>query len=59
MFVATGVSDPDGLPAIAGELQVGSSRVRLEIPVTVERTPGGALRLEGRANVARAAAGVA
>jgi hypothetical protein len=34
-----------------GELVVGSSRLRLEIPVSAEQTPGGALRLEGKTTV--------
>ncbi len=59
MFATTAATDRDGRLAVAGELAIGSSRVRLEIPVTVERMPGCALRLEGEANVSRATAGVA
>ena len=59
VFATTAVTDRDGLLAVAGELAIGSSRVRLEIPVTVERTLDGALCLEGDANVSRATAGVA
>jgi polyisoprenoid-binding protein YceI len=43
---------------VTGELAIGSSRVRLEIPVNVERLGDGALRLEGRTTVARQTAGL-
>ena len=43
---------------LTGELAIGSSRVRLEIPVNVERLADGARRLEGRTTVARQTAGL-
>ena len=46
------------LVTVTGELAIGSSRVRLEIPVNVERLADGALRLEGRTIVARQTAGL-
>ena len=43
---------------VTGELAIGSSRVRLEIPVNVERLADGARHLEGRTTVARQTAGL-
>ena len=59
VFTATSVTPRDGGLAVAGELAIGSSRVRLEIPVGVEQTADGALRLEGYTSVSRQAAGLA
>jgi hypothetical protein len=46
------------LVTVTGELAIGSSRVRLELPVNVDRLADGALRLEGRTTVARQTAGL-
>ena len=46
------------LVTVTGELAIGSSRARLELPVNVERLADGALRLEGRTIVARQTAGL-
>lgn len=59
VFTAAAVTAPNGDPTVLGELVVGSSRLRLEIPVAAEQTPDGALRLEGQTTVSRKAAGVA
>jgi polyisoprenoid-binding protein YceI len=55
----TAATARDGGVTITGELAIGSSRMRLEIPVNVEHLADGALRLEGRTTVARQAAGLA
>jgi polyisoprenoid-binding protein YceI len=57
-FVATSVTAHDGGPLVTGELTIGSARVRLDIPVDVEHTPDGSVRLEGRTAVSRTAAGL-
>jgi polyisoprenoid-binding protein YceI len=44
VFAATAVTARDGGVTLTGELAVGSSRVRLEIPVNVEQLADGALR---------------
>jgi hypothetical protein len=59
VFTATAVTARDGGLTVTGELAIGSSRVRLEMPVNVEQMPDGALRLEGKTTVSREAAGVA
>jgi polyisoprenoid-binding protein YceI len=59
VFAATAVTAREGGPTVEGELAIGSSRVRLEIPVKIERMADGALRLEGGTTVSRKAAGVA
>ena len=59
MFTATDVTARDRRPAVTGELAIDTSRVRLEIPVTVEEMADGALRVDGNATVSREEAGVA
>jgi polyisoprenoid-binding protein YceI len=58
-FVATAVAEREGCLTVAGDLTIGSSSLRLEIPATLARMRVGALRLEGKANVSRAEAGLA
>lgn len=58
VFTATAVTARDRGLTVEGELAIGSSRVRLEIPVSVERMADDALRFEGTTTVAREAAGV-
>ena len=58
VFTVTAVTPRDAGPAVTGELEIGASRVRLEIPLNVERLPGGALRLDGDTTISRQAAGV-
>lgn len=58
VFTATAVTPRDGGLAVTGELAIGRSRMRLEIPVDVKRIGTGAVRLEGSVTVARVAAGV-
>jgi polyisoprenoid-binding protein YceI len=57
-FAATGVTAREGGLTVEGELAIRSSRLRLEIPVTVERTADDALRLAGKTTVSRKAAGL-
>ena len=59
VFAATAVTAREGGLTVAGELMIGSSRVRLEIPANVEQMAGGDVRLEGQTTVSRTAAGVA
>jgi len=59
VFTATAVTPRHGGLTVEGELAIGSSRLRLAIPVDAERIASEALRLEGRATVSRSAAGVA
>lgn len=59
VFTATAVTARDGGLTVEGELAIGSSRVRLEIPVDVEQMAAGTLRLEGRTAVSRTATGLA
>jgi len=58
VFTATAVTARDGGVTVAGDLVIGSTRLRLELPVNVEPSAGGAVRLEGRTTVPRAAAGL-
>ena len=58
MFTATAVTTRAGALTIAGELKIASSRVPLEIPVKIEQGTDDTLRLDNRATVSRAAAGV-
>ena len=58
VFAATAVSARDGGVMVTGDLTIGSTRLPLEIPVTVEPAAGGAVRLEGKTTVPRAAAGL-
>jgi polyisoprenoid-binding protein YceI len=48
----------DGDLAVAGELTICGSRVRLELPVALERIGDNGSRLEGTASVSRNAAGM-
>jgi polyisoprenoid-binding protein YceI len=57
-FTTTAVTAREGGLTVSGDLAIGGSRLRLEIPVDVERLADGALRLEGRATVSRKAAGM-
>jgi polyisoprenoid-binding protein YceI len=59
VFTATAVTARDGGATVAGELLIGPSRARLEIPANVDRTADGALRVEGETTVSREAAGLA
>ncbi len=59
VFTTTAVSAGDRGLTIAGALTIGSAARRVEIPVDVEWTAGGALRLDGCATISRAAAGIA
>lgn len=59
VLAATAVTAREGGLTVEGELAIASSRVRLELPVTVERTADGELRLEGSTTVSREAAGLA
>jgi hypothetical protein len=47
IFAITTVTARDRGLTLAGQLTVGSTRLELEIPVEVEETTDGALRLEG------------
>lgn len=58
-FFARAVTRRDAGLTVTGELAIGSSRVKLEIPVDVEPMPDGALRVAGSTAVSREAAGVA
>jgi len=58
VFTATAVTVRDAGVLVAGDLAIGSARLPLEIPMAVERAAGGALVLEGKTTVARAAAGL-
>jgi polyisoprenoid-binding protein YceI len=59
VFTATTVTTRDRGLTVTGELAIGPSRMRLEIPVNVEQMADGAVRLEGKTTVSREAAGVA
>lgn len=59
VFAATGVTAREGVLTVKGELAIGSSRVRIEIPTNVEQMGDGALGFEGRTTVSREAAGLA
>jgi polyisoprenoid-binding protein YceI len=59
MFTATAVTAREGALTVTGELVIGSSHVRLDIPVSVEPTVDGALRLDGQTTTPREAAGIA
>ena len=58
VFVAREIVARDGDLAVAGELAIRGSRVRLELPVTVKRTGDRDVRLEGATAVSRRAAGM-
>jgi polyisoprenoid-binding protein YceI len=55
--IATVTARDHGL-TLTGELTVCSTRLALEIPVEVQQTTDGALRLEGETSVSRTALGV-
>jgi polyisoprenoid-binding protein YceI len=57
-FIATALAAREGALALTGELVIGRSRARLEIPVNLEHRTDGALRVEGRTNVSRQSAGL-
>ena len=59
VFTATAVTASDSGLTVTGELAIGSSRLRLEIPVDFQQAADGALRLDARTTVSRKAAGVA
>jgi polyisoprenoid-binding protein YceI len=59
VFTTTALTSRDGGLTVTGELAIGSSRVRLEIPVSVQHIADDLMRLEGRTTVSRKAAGVA
>ena len=59
VFAATAVTAKEGGLTVEGELAIGSSRVRLEMPVDVEHLAEGALRVGGATTVSRTAVGVA
>ena len=58
LFTALALSAHDGRLMVTGELTIGSSRQRLDIPATAERGADGALRLEAKTTVSRPAAGM-
>lgn len=58
VFTATSVTARNGGLVVTGELAIGSSRLRLEIPVKIEPLADGAQRLEGETTVTREAAGM-
>ena len=55
VFTATAITTR----AVTGELAIGTSRVRLEIPVSIEHKADGALDIEGTTTVSREATGLA
>jgi polyisoprenoid-binding protein YceI len=58
VFVASEIVARDSDVAVAGELTIRGSRMRLELPVAVGRVGDSGLRLEGTASVSRHAAGM-
>ena len=58
VFAATAATARDGILTVTGELATGSSRVPLEIPVSVEQVADGALCVEGKTTVSREALGL-
>ena len=59
VFAATAVTARDGGLLVEGEMAIGSSSLRLEIPATLEHVAEGAVRLAAQTTVSREAAGVA
>jgi polyisoprenoid-binding protein YceI len=59
VFAATAVTARERRVTVMGELLIGASRVRVEVPVDIEQGADGELRLQGRTAVSRAAAGLA
>jgi polyisoprenoid-binding protein YceI len=58
IFTATGFAATDGGETIAGRLAVGSTELRLEVPVTVRRISDDVVSLEGKTAVSRQAVGI-
>ena len=58
VFVASEIVARDGDLAVMGELTICGSRVRLELPVAVERIGDTGVRLQGTASLSRTAAGM-
>jgi polyisoprenoid-binding protein YceI len=58
VFVASEIVPHDGGLAVAGELAIRESQMRLELPISVEPIAAGVLRLEGSVRVSRKAAGM-
>jgi len=58
VFVASEIVPRDRDLAVAGELTIRDSRVRLELPLAIQRIGDRGLRLEGTASVSRNAAGM-
>jgi polyisoprenoid-binding protein YceI len=58
VFAAPAVTAFDGGLAVTGELAVGSTRVPLEIPASVERVGDGVVRVEGKTSISLEAAGL-
>jgi polyisoprenoid-binding protein YceI len=59
VFTTTAVAARDRGLTLTGELTIGSQSRPLEIPVDVEQTGDGAIHLDGRTTISRAAVGVA
>jgi len=59
VFTATTVTVRESALTVTGELAIGSSHTRLEIPVSVAPMADGALRLNGETTIPRDALGVA
>jgi polyisoprenoid-binding protein YceI len=57
-FSATAVTPDESGSTFMGVLAIGSSRARIEVPVNVERTADGTLRVEGETAVSRQSAGL-
>ena len=53
VFTATSVAPQDGALTVTGVLSIGAARLGLEVPVSVEQTDDGAVRLEGKTVIAR------
>ena len=58
VFTSTSLVARNDGATITGELAIGSSRLRLEIPVCVEETTDDGVRLEGKITVPRKAVGL-
>jgi polyisoprenoid-binding protein YceI len=58
VFTTTAVGGRDRGLTLSGALRIGSACLRVEIPVDVERTADGAIRLRGGTTISRAAVGI-
>ena len=58
VFTATAVTERDHGVTVTGDLTIGFTHVPLELPVNVEPAAGGAVRLEAKTTVPRAATGL-